>query len=120
MTCGEVNIRLVAGITPDVVTDGRIHILPRGVQIFLVAFDLVNKGSFRDGDADVILLAAFLSRRWRRVGSKSAHVADCALPKLTVRGASALTQFSEFFVREVNPWMNAQQLRAQNRLARAH
>jgi len=47
-------------------------------------------------------------------------VADGALPKFTVRSESAFAQFGEFLVREVNPRMNAQQLRAQNRLARSH
>ena len=65
MTGGQIYIRLVVGVTPDVVTDGRVHVLARGVQIFLVAFDLVNEGRFRDGDPDLILFASLL-RRWRR------------------------------------------------------
>ena len=107
MSCGEIYIRLVARISPDVVTDGRVHVLAGSIQIFLIAFDLVNEGGLRDGDADVILLAALLRGWGRRIGFKSAHVADGSLPKLTVRSASAGAQFREFFVREVNTRMDA-------------
>ena len=80
MTRGQIYIRLVAGITPDVITEGRVHVLAGGVQIFLIAFDLVNESRFRDRDTDVVLLAALLCGWWRRVGVKSAHSADCSLP----------------------------------------
>src|SRR5438034_510292 len=98
MTCSEIDVRLVAGITPDVIADGRVHIFARGIEIFLIAFDLVDESRFRDRYTDVILLAALL-RGWRgRVGCKCPCVADRSLPKFTVRSARALAQFSELFV----------------------
>src|SRR6266498_830536 len=102
MTGGEIDIRFVAGITPDVVTDGRVHVLARRVQIFLVAFDLVDEGRFRDRNAHIILLPALLCRRWWWIACQSTHVADGLLPKLAVRSASACAQISELFVGDIN------------------
>src|SRR5438552_4485859 len=120
MTCGEVDIWLVAGITPDVITDSRVHVLTRGVQVFLVALDLVDESTFGDRNANVVLLPALL-RGWRwRITCKSAHMTDRLLPEFTMRSASAFAQISQLFVRDINAWMNAHQLRPESRLARSH
>src|SRR5882672_8225303 len=120
MTRGQIYVRLIAGVTPDVVTDGRVHVFLRRFEIFLVAIDLVDERTFDDRDADIILLAALFRGCWWWLGSKSTHVVDRSLPKLTMRSASAFAQFSELFVRNVNTRMNAHQLGPQSRLARSH
>src|SRR5438067_1687668 len=45
---------------------------------------------------------------------------DRLLPEFTMRSASAFTQISQLFVRDIDAWMNAHQLRPQSRLARPH
>src|SRR5712672_1604389 len=98
MTSGEIHIRFVTGITPDVVTDGRVHVPAGGVQVFLVPFDLVDEGGFRDRNANVILLPALLCRwRWR-IARQGAHVADRLLPQFTMRSACTFAQISQLFV----------------------
>ena len=114
MAGGEIYIRFVAGITPNVITHRRVHVLASRVQIFFIAFDLVDEGCFRDRDTDIVLLASLFSG-WRgRVTTKSAHVFDSLLPKFSMRSACALAQAVEFYIGDVNTWMNAQQLRSQS------
>src|SRR5688500_2522909 len=120
MTCGQIYIRLVVGVTPDVVTNGRVHILAGGVEVFLIAFNLVSERRFGDSDADVILCASLLRRRRGWISLESAHAADGSLPQFAVRAARALSQLSEFFVSDVDSRMHALQLRSQRRLARPH
>src|SRR2546423_10225161 len=120
MPSGEIHIRFITGITPDVVADGRVHVLTGGVQIFLVAFDLVDEGSFRDRYANVILLPALLCRwRWR-IARERAHMTDRLLPQFTVRSARTFAQISELFVCNINARVDAHQLRTQSGLARSH
>src|SRR5688572_501185 len=75
MAGGQINVRLVVGVTPDVITDGRVHVLAGGVEIFLIAFDLVNESRFSDSDPHRILFASLLRRWWRRISGQSPHVA---------------------------------------------
>src|SRR5438093_6561132 len=107
MTGGEIDIRFVASITPDVVTDSRVHVLARRVQIFLVAFNLIDEGTFGDRDPDIVLLTALLCRRWWWIACQSPHVADGALPKFSMGGMRTLAQFSKLFVGDINTRMNA-------------
>src|SRR2546421_12746487 len=111
MTSGEIYIRLVAGITPDVITNGRIHVLAGGVQIFLVTLDFVDEGTFGDRNANIVLLPALL-RGWRwRIACEGAHMNEGSLPQFPMRSARAFAQFSKFLVRNVNTRVNAHQLR---------
>src|SRR2546427_11835595 len=105
MAGSQINVGLVGRITPDVVTHRRVHILAGGVQIFLVAFDLVDECTLGNRDRNIVLLPARLSRWRRRISSQRAHVTERLPPKFTVRGARALTQVSEFFIGNVNAWM---------------
>src|SRR5689334_21056133 len=98
----QIYVRLVIRVAPDVVADGRVHILARGVQVFPVAFYLIGEGGFRDPDADIILLATLLCRRRRRLGGEGAHIAEDLLPDVTMRGLSAFAQFKDLLVRDVN------------------
>ena len=107
MTSGEIYIRLVAGIAPDVITNSRVHVLARGVQIFLVALDLIDESGFRDRNANIVLLPALLRGWWWRIACESAHMTEGSLPQLPMRSASAFAQFSKLFVRNVHPRMNA-------------
>src|SRR5258707_2296785 len=110
MTGGQIHVRLVTGITPNVVADGGLHIPARGVKIFPIALHLVDESGFGNRDTDVVLLASLFRGRRRRVGGECAYVADRTLPKVTMRRASAFAQFSQVFVGNINPWMNAEQL----------
>src|SRR6185312_2520583 len=116
----EIDIRLIVRVAPNVVTDGRIHVLSRRIEIFLVAFDLVDKGCFGDRNPNIILLTPLAGRRWWRVRFERVDMTNCALPKLAVRGARATTQFTQLFLRNVDTRMYAKQVRAKSRLARSH
>src|SRR5712671_3424448 len=120
MTGGEIHIRFVTGITPDVVTDGRVHVPAGGVQVFLVPFDLVDEGGFRDRNANVILLSPLLCGWWWRIASECAHMTNRLLPKFAMRSARTFAQISQLFVCDINARVNAHQFRPQGGLARSH
>jgi hypothetical protein len=80
MTGGQIDVGLVVGVAPDVVTGRGFEILLRGVKIFPVAFDLIGQRGLGDSDADFILRAALLRRRSGRIRLQRANLPQRALP----------------------------------------
>src|SRR5262249_50032394 len=120
MTRSQINIGFVVRITPDVVTDGRVHVLARRVQVFLVALDLVDECRLGDGNSYIVLLSTEFRRRWRRLSSQRADVADCALPKFAMGCAGAFAQLGNFFVGDVDARMDTHELRTKSRRTLSH
>src|SRR2546421_9964647 len=94
MTRGQIDVWLVRRVTPNVITHRRVHVLTRSVEIFFVAFDLVDESSFRDRDGNFILLPARFG--WRRGGfaAEGAHMTEGLLPPVSMRRAKPKSQFS--------------------------
>jgi hypothetical protein len=120
MAGGQIDVWFVRGVTPDVVTHRCIHVLARGIQIFLVAFDFVNERGFGNCDRDVVLLTTRLSRRRRRISCQRAHMTDGLLPQLAMRGAGPYSQFCELFVGDIDARMHAFQFGEQLRVTSPH
>src|SRR5215213_3984917 len=80
MTGGQINVRLVIGITPNVIGDGSFHITFGGVQVFTITLDLKGERGFGDAYADLVLSAAFLRGSGRRLFLQRAYILKHLLP----------------------------------------
>ena len=113
MTSGQIDIRFVIGVTPDVITYRRVHISLRCFEILPIAFDLVDESGLGDGQADFILIATLLRGRWRWICLERAHVEESLLPEIPMRCPGTLPELLKFLVGYVDPRVYAHQLRAQ-------
>ena len=80
MAGGEIDIRFVAGIAPNVVAHRRVHVFARRIQIFLVALYFVDERSFGNCNRHIVLLPASFGGWRRRISSERPHVTQFTLP----------------------------------------
>ena len=119
MPRGEIDVRLVVGIAPRLVVDGRqCPGFCRG-KVFRLALDGVGERRFGDGEGDVVLRSTFLrSGRRRRRTRHGRQLRRHLRPLVAMRGSRALAQHVEFGPGHEDPRMDANQFRFERHLVR--